>query len=170
MGVDARGFPGGLLGLDPAFAYVEPPSSWPLPRAECLTLASNSCSIMSDSLWSCRLYPTKLLQPWGFSRQEYWSGWPFSSPGDPPNPGIKPASPAFQVDSLPSEPPGKCINGFWEKSYCWRPSIKISITYNTQNLFSFYNLVDHFSLLCPRTAHASAIEAFPWLWVMLNES
>ena len=33
MGVDARGFPGGLLGLDPAFAYVEPPSSWPLPRA-----------------------------------------------------------------------------------------------------------------------------------------
>ena len=60
--------------------------------------------------------------------------------------------------------------GFWKKSYCWRPSIKISITYNTQNLFSFYNLVDHFSLLCPRTAHVSAIEAFPWLWVTLKES
>ena len=68
---------------------------------------------------------------------------------------------ALQVGSLPSEPPGKCINGFWKKSYCGRPSIKISITYNTQNLFSFYNLVDHFSLLCPRTAHTSAIEAFP---------
>ena len=41
MGVDARGFPGWLLRLDPAFAYVEPPSSWPLPWAECLTLAPN---------------------------------------------------------------------------------------------------------------------------------
>ena len=34
MGVDARGFPGGLLRLDPTFAYVELPSSWPLPRVE----------------------------------------------------------------------------------------------------------------------------------------
>ena len=42
MGVDAQGFPGGLLRLDPAFAYVEPPSSWPLPRAEYLTLAPNT--------------------------------------------------------------------------------------------------------------------------------
>ena len=42
MGVDARGFPGGLLRLNPAFAYVEPPSSWPLPWAECLTLAPNT--------------------------------------------------------------------------------------------------------------------------------
>ena len=42
MGVDARGFPGGHLKLDPTFAYVEPPSSWPLPRAECLTLAPNT--------------------------------------------------------------------------------------------------------------------------------
>ena len=41
MGVDARGFPGGLLRLDSAFAYVKPPSSWPLPRAECLMLAPN---------------------------------------------------------------------------------------------------------------------------------
>ena len=42
-----------------------------------------------------------------FSRQEYWSGLPFPSPGDLPNPGIKPGSPALPVDSLPSEPPGK---------------------------------------------------------------
>ena len=39
MGVDAWEFPGGLLRLDPTFAYVEPPSSWPLPRVEVLTLA-----------------------------------------------------------------------------------------------------------------------------------
>ena len=42
-----------------------------------------------------------------FSRQEYWSGLPFLSPGDLPNPGIKPGSPALQTDTLLSEPPGK---------------------------------------------------------------
>ena len=60
-------------------------------------------------------YPT--ATPWtvayeaplstGFSRQEYWSGLPFPSPGDLPNPGIEPGSPALQTDALPSEPPGK---------------------------------------------------------------
>ena len=43
----------------------------------------------------------------GFSRQEYWSGLPFPSPGDLPHPGIKPRSPALQAATLPSEPPGK---------------------------------------------------------------
>ena len=43
----------------------------------------------------------------GFSRQEYWSGLPLPSPGDLPNPGIKPRSPALQAHSLWSEPPGK---------------------------------------------------------------
>ena len=43
----------------------------------------------------------------GFSRQEYWSGLPFSPPGDLSNPGIEPRSPALQADSLQSEPPGK---------------------------------------------------------------
>ena len=43
----------------------------------------------------------------GFSRQEYWSGLPCTPPGDLPNPRIKPESPALQVDSLPSEPPGE---------------------------------------------------------------
>ena len=42
----------------------------------------------------------------GFSRQEYWSGLPFPSPGDLLNPGIEPGSPALQADVLPSEPPG----------------------------------------------------------------
>ena len=42
-----------------------------------------------------------------FSRQEYWSGLPFPSPGDCPNPGIEPGCPALQVSSLPSEPLGK---------------------------------------------------------------
>ena len=41
----------------------------------------------------------------GFSRLEYWSGVPFPSPGDLPDPGIEPGSPAFQADALTSEPP-----------------------------------------------------------------
>ena len=46
-------------------------------------------------------------QSMGFSRQEYWSGSPFPSPGDLPNPGIEPRSPALGADALTSEPPGK---------------------------------------------------------------
>ena len=42
----------------------------------------------------------------GFSRQEYWSGLPFPSPGDLPHPGIEPGSPALWADALLSEPPG----------------------------------------------------------------
>ena len=45
----------------------------------------------------------------GFSRQEYWSELPFPSPGDLPDPGIQPGSPALRADALPSEPPGKPI-------------------------------------------------------------
>ena len=48
----------------------------------------------------------------GSSRQEYWNGLPFSSPGDLPNPGNEPGSPAFQADSLPTELWGKPVNVF----------------------------------------------------------
>ena len=45
----------------------------------------------------------------GLSRQEYWRGLPFPSPGDLSDPGIEPRSPALQADALTSEPPGKPI-------------------------------------------------------------
>ena len=45
-----------------------------------------------------------------FSRPEYWSGWPFPSSGDLPNPGIEPRSPSLKADSLPAEPQGKPMN------------------------------------------------------------
>ena len=51
--------------------------------------------------------------PMGFSRQEYWSGLPFPSPGDLPDPGIEPRSPALQADTLPSEPQGKPWKTVW---------------------------------------------------------
>ena len=50
------------------------------------------------------------MQSMEFSRPEYWSGQPFPSPGDLPNPGIKPRSPTLQADSLPAEPLGKPKN------------------------------------------------------------
>ena len=64
---------------------------------------------MSDSVSS---WTVALQAPWSmeFSRQEYRSGLPFPSPGDLPDPGIKPGSPTLHADSLPSEPPGKpCV-------------------------------------------------------------
>ena len=72
-----------------------------------------------------------------FSRPEYWSGLPFPSPGDLPDPGIEPRSPAFQADTLTSEPPGK-------------PMV-ISETKETPVILCIkpvYNTVD--SLVCPR--------------------
>ena len=49
----------------------------------------------------------------GFSRQEYWSGLPFPSPGDLPDPGIEPRCPALEADALTSEPPGKPQESGW---------------------------------------------------------
>ena len=62
---------------------------------------------MSDSVQpvDCSMHQASL--PMEFSRQEYWSGLPFPSPGDLPDPGIEPTSHAFQADALPSEPSGK---------------------------------------------------------------
>ena len=65
-----------------------------------------TCSIMSDSATSWTIAHQSPLSL-GFPRQEYWSGLPFLSPGDVPDPGIEPTSPAWQADSFPVEPHGK---------------------------------------------------------------
>ena len=65
-----------------------------------------SHSVLSDSLQLYGLKTARLLCPWAFSRQEYWSWLPCPPPGELPNPG----SPALQADSLPTEPPGKPKN------------------------------------------------------------
>ena len=82
---------------------------WATRKARLLTIVI----VIMKSLSRVRLVAT----PWtvanqappsmGFSRQEYWSGLPFPSPGDLPDPGIEPGSPALWADALPSEPPGK---------------------------------------------------------------
>ena len=68
--------------------------------------AALSCSVISDPVTPWTVARQTPL-PWGFSRPEYWSGLPGPPPVDLPNPGIEPRSPALQVDSLPSETPGK---------------------------------------------------------------
>ena len=68
------------------------------------------CLVMSDSLRPQGPQPARLLCPWGFSRQEYWIGLPCPPPWDLPNPGIEPSTPALQVGSLLTEPPGKPKN------------------------------------------------------------
>ena len=55
----------------------------------------------------------------GFSRQEYWSGLPLPSSGDPPNPGIKPASPALQADSLPLSQKGSPMSDLPHFKVIW---------------------------------------------------
>ena len=66
-----------------------------------------SHSVMSDSWQPHGLDSLQAPLSMGFSRQEYWRGLPFPSPGDLLDPGIKPRSLALQADSLPSEPPEK---------------------------------------------------------------
>ena len=79
-------------------------------KGNCLCCAVLSHSVMSSSLQSHRLQPTRLLCAWGFSRKEYWSGLPCPPPGNFPNPGIKSRFAALQADSVPSESPGKSMN------------------------------------------------------------
>ena len=61
--------------------------------------------------WLRGLQPARLLCPWDFSRQEFWSGLPFPSSGDLSNPGIEPKSPALAGRFFDTESPGK----LWKK-------------------------------------------------------
>ena len=65
-------------------------------------LSPNLCNLMDYSVPGSSVYGD-----WKLSRQEYQSGSPYASPGDLPNPGIEPRSPALLVGSLPFESPGK---------------------------------------------------------------
>ena len=92
----------------------QPPDHEGSPNIITATIITKVCvlsqSVMSDSLQPHRLQSTRILCPWGYSRQEYWSGLPCPPPGDISNPGIEPRSPPLQADSLLSEPPGKPKN------------------------------------------------------------
>ena len=98
---------------------------WVTKNVQLSTESSTQCYVaaqMRGGVWRMSMSESvsqsvsdSLVTPWtvahqaplsmGFSRQEYWSGLTFSSPGDLPDLGIEPGSPALQEDSLPSEPP-----------------------------------------------------------------
>ena len=71
-----------------------------------LCLGAQSCLILCDPMDRGACGPPGSM---GFSRLEYWSGLSCPPPGDLPNPGIKPRSPALEADPLLSEPPGKIV-------------------------------------------------------------
>ena len=78
----------------------------PLTSFIVLCLVTQPC----PTVWTPWTVAPRLLCPWRFPRQEYWSRLPCSPPGNLPNPGIKPRPPTLQADSLPSEPPWKHKN------------------------------------------------------------
>ena len=78
-------------------------------------LAAKSCLTVCDP-WTAACQVPLFM---GFFRQEYWNGLPCPPPGDLPPSGIEPRSPTLQVDSLPSEPPGKLWRGYQSKTL-WR--------------------------------------------------
>ena len=84
-----------------------------------------------------------------FSGQGYWSGLPFPSPGDLPNPGIEPGSPALQPDSLPAELQGKLILGL-QLPKSWNIFSHVAIKPNAIHLFCFLDLVQVLLVGLPR--------------------
>ena len=82
------------------------------PKAQGTGSWEDKMKVKVKSLSRVRLFVTpwtvacQAPPPMRFSRQDYWSGLPFPSQGDLPNPGIELGSPMLQADSLPSEPPG----------------------------------------------------------------
>ena len=87
------------------------------PRLSSLTVWCHACMLSLFSRVQLFVMPWTAIHQaplsMGFSRQEYWIGLPFPPPGDLPDPGIEPGSPALQADSLPSKPPGKPFTSFF---------------------------------------------------------
>ena len=87
-----------------SFSQIIPPSPSPSESKSPLFSHSGGCclvTVVSDSFATPWTVAHQAPLSMGFPRQDYWSGLPFPSPGDLPNPGIEPVSPALQADSLP---------------------------------------------------------------------
>ena len=105
-----------------------------------------SLSVVSDSAtpWTLAYQASPSM---GFSRQEYWSGLPFSPPGDLPDPGLEPWSPALEADALTSEPPGDRAWSHWKIGLLGFSSVQFSRSVVSDS-FRFHGL-QHARLPCP---------------------
>ena len=81
----------------------------------------------------------------GFSRQEYWSGLPFPSPGDLPEPGIKPRFPTLEADALTSEPPGKPL-AFMNVHMEFTPKESL-VSYSTEKIVLILSLYQNNTII-----------------------
>ena len=97
-----------------------------------------SCSVMSDSLLTPWTVAHQAPLSMGFLRQEYWSGLPFPSSGDLPNPGIEPISPALAGAFFTTEPPGNPM--IYEIEKCYLKYLHLGF-YSSKNLFAFSYLI-----------------------------
>ena len=102
--------PGGRNGSTLKCSFLENPWAEKPGELQSIELQSKEGESESHSVVSNSLGPYGLLQSMVFSWPEYWSGYPFSSPGNLLNPGIECRSLTLQVDSLPAEPQGKSKN------------------------------------------------------------
>ena len=118
---------------------------------------------MTAAVQSARL---QLLCPWGLFRQEHWGKLPSPPPGDLPDPGIELRSPALQVDSLPSEAPGKPNSA--RSSVQSRPPCP-STTPSILKLMSIESVMPSNHLILCHTLHL-LYSIFPSIRVFSNES
>ena len=133
--------------------------AWPgaSPAWHCCLLCFSTVSFVeSEWKWKSLSRVRLFVTPWTvarqdplsmeFSRQEYWSGLPFPTPRDLPNPVIEPRSPTLQVDSLSSEPPGK---GY----------VEITGQFLGNRIFKM--MLNNTDFLCANTAVASTLVSLP---------
>ena len=121
--------------------------------------AAQSCPTLCDPMGSS-LHQAPLSM--GFSRQEYWSGLLFPSPGNLPDPGIEPRSRALQTDALPSKPPEKPVKTAAMNCVYYKQRAAHSVT----TFFSIYwdEQVKHCSFQPPSHSGPSFLSHFHFCW------
>ena len=106
-----------------------------------MKVTSLSCVRLFATPWTV---PCQAPPSMGFSRQEYWSGLPFPSPGDLPDPGIEPRSPALQADPLPSEPLGLLYLFIYKR---WIVNLVLFDFHQLKKKHNWQHLITHFLLI-----------------------
>ena len=122
-----------------------------------------SRSVVSNSFATPWTVAYQAPQSMEFSRQEYWSGLPFPSPGDLPDSGTEPGSPALWSDTSPSEPPGKPLKRFINSALNWQ-------TATAKSLQSCLTLCNPIDVSPPGSSAPGILQARTLEWVAISFS